>query len=567
MKNKSRLQVSPERFRVIYQEVKEGSEPGFRFYILVAVSTLIAGLGLVTNSTAVVIGAMLVAPLMTPIFGMTLALIRGNTELLGRSIRAEVVGVVASVFMGFILGTIAPIVEATPEMLSRTEPNLFDLLVAVLAGFAGSYAMVDEKISPALPGVAIATAIVPPLANCGLCFSLGAYVGGIGSFLLFFANFLSILLVASITFSVFGLARHFETIAKIDIIKRFGLAAVSFLIVTVFLTNALFKIARENQIESKIRTLLSEALSAMPVTGIEKMMYEIYGDKLYVLANIHSSSIISPREVKRIESRMAESVGMSTELIIRSVMSRDISSAGTTNKIVANDLDGFFVSEKLHPKVKLTRAAEQIIREYTASQFGIVLLDVDVIEADEHPTIFASVLGIRKISGNEISILEESLQRALEKPNIRLMVRQVQFDLYSKNGMIRYQWAPLEYLLSDEQKGVITKARAYLEGHFKRQEEVFLENINGSFVDDHYCFLLELTGKRFFSDEEVKVLEQKLSEETAGKVKIYAWSRPGIVAVSDGYAPYDEVTSEFFSKRAETYKEEAEKLIEKISNP
>ena len=102
MKNNSQFQVTSDRFRVIYQEVKEGSEPGFRFYTLVAVSTLIAGLGLVTNSTAVVIGAMLVAPLMTPIFGMTLALIRGNTDLLGKSIRAEVVGVVASVFMGFI---------------------------------------------------------------------------------------------------------------------------------------------------------------------------------------------------------------------------------------------------------------------------------------------------------------------------------------------------------------------------------------------------------------------------------------------------------------------------------
>ena len=64
--------------------------------------------------------------------------------------------------------------EATPEMLSRTRPNLIDLLVAILAGFAGSYALIDEKISPALPGEAIATAIVPPLANSGLCFSLGA---------------------------------------------------------------------------------------------------------------------------------------------------------------------------------------------------------------------------------------------------------------------------------------------------------------------------------------------------------------------------------------------------------
>jgi uncharacterized membrane protein len=94
-------------------------------------------------------------------------------------------------------------------MLSRTRPNLFYLIVALLAGFAGAFALVDEKISPALPGVAIATAIVPPLANAGLCLSLGGIHAGLGSFLLFFANFLSILVVASITFIPSGMAKRF----------------------------------------------------------------------------------------------------------------------------------------------------------------------------------------------------------------------------------------------------------------------------------------------------------------------------------------------------------------------
>jgi uncharacterized hydrophobic protein (TIGR00271 family) len=144
--------------RLAQTEIADGSEPALRFYILVAISTLIASFGLIADSTAVVIGAMLVAPLMTPIFGISLALVRGETHLLGSATRAEIVGVTAAVFMGFVLGTLIGDIEPTPEMLSRTRPNLFDLLVAVLAGFAGAYALVDEKISPALPGVAIATA-------------------------------------------------------------------------------------------------------------------------------------------------------------------------------------------------------------------------------------------------------------------------------------------------------------------------------------------------------------------------------------------------------------------------
>ena len=175
MFNRDGLYVTPERAGIVRQEIADGSEPGIRFYILVVISTMIAGFGLAMNSTAVIIGAMLVAPLMTPIFGMALALIRSDAHLLGQATRAEIAGIVAAILMGVVLGKLYPALEPTPEMLARTQPQLFDLLVAIFSGFAGAYALVDEKISPALPGVAIATAIVPPLSNTGLCLALGAY--------------------------------------------------------------------------------------------------------------------------------------------------------------------------------------------------------------------------------------------------------------------------------------------------------------------------------------------------------------------------------------------------------
>ena len=115
-----RLQISRERFEVVRRDIADGSEPGLRFYILVAVSTLIASFGLISDSTAVVIGAMLVAPLMTPIFGMSLSLVRANYQMLGVAARAEIVGVAAAVTMAFILGSLIGDFEATPEMLSRT---------------------------------------------------------------------------------------------------------------------------------------------------------------------------------------------------------------------------------------------------------------------------------------------------------------------------------------------------------------------------------------------------------------------------------------------------------------
>jgi uncharacterized membrane protein len=94
----------------------------------------------------------------------------------------------------------------TYQIALQPHPNLLDLLVAIFAGFAGAYALLDERVSPALPGVAIATAIVPPLSTCGLCLALQAWSGAGGAMLLFLANFVSILLVAILTFWAGGLA-------------------------------------------------------------------------------------------------------------------------------------------------------------------------------------------------------------------------------------------------------------------------------------------------------------------------------------------------------------------------
>ena len=112
------FRINRERFEIVHADISDGSEPALRFYILVVVSTLIASFGLILNSTAVVIGAMLVAPLMTPIFGISLSLVRGDTSLFGRAIRAEIFGVIAAVTMSLVLGLTLGDFEPTNEMLS-----------------------------------------------------------------------------------------------------------------------------------------------------------------------------------------------------------------------------------------------------------------------------------------------------------------------------------------------------------------------------------------------------------------------------------------------------------------
>jgi uncharacterized hydrophobic protein (TIGR00271 family) len=158
------LRVSQDRAEAVFKIVSDGSGPHLGYYALISAATVIASLGLIQNSGPVVIGAMLVSPLMSPIFGMALGITRGDTSLFIKALQAEFGGVALAILFGIVFGALPLMTELTPEISSRLQPNLLDLLVAVFAGFAGTWAMVDERISPVLPGVAISTAIIPPLA-------------------------------------------------------------------------------------------------------------------------------------------------------------------------------------------------------------------------------------------------------------------------------------------------------------------------------------------------------------------------------------------------------------------
>lgn len=196
--------VSPKRRRQVIRDTTTDSIPRPMYYVLLLASGGIAAFGLLANSAAVVIGAMLVSPLMAPIFGIALALSRGDLRLLRNAMIAEFGGVFLIMGFAFILGMLPFALEVTPEMMARINPSLLDLFVAALAGLAGGLAMVDERTSPALPGVAIATSLTPPLATSGLSLAFGAYAGAWGAFLLFFANFLTILAIAAGIFILAG---------------------------------------------------------------------------------------------------------------------------------------------------------------------------------------------------------------------------------------------------------------------------------------------------------------------------------------------------------------------------
>lgn len=205
-------QISREHRVNLVDRLTSSSNFDFDFMALISLSTLIAALGLVQNSVAVVIGAMLVAPLMTPLVAIGLALVQGNIRLLKTAVAAVLYGFSVALMIGAVVGIMIYLTisnyQMGSELVSRGSPNLLDLVVALASGVAAAYAMGRPHLLSALPGVAIAAALVPPIATSGIAFSIGQWEVAGGALLLFCTNIVAIILGTTITFWSVGFSTH-----------------------------------------------------------------------------------------------------------------------------------------------------------------------------------------------------------------------------------------------------------------------------------------------------------------------------------------------------------------------
>ncbi|MFN5515014.1 MAG: DUF389 domain-containing protein [Cyanobacteriota bacterium] len=181
-----------------------------KFATLLILAASIATYGLLGDSMAVIIGAMIVAPLMLPIMGLAFSVSIGDRRKIISTLLVSFAGIVMAVAVGFILtlpiaGVTHP--EAIQQIMVRTSPHLLDLMAALATGLAGAFALSRRDVSDTLPGVAIAVSLVPPLANVGILLALNKPTLAAGSLLLFITNYVAILLTGSLVFALMGFRR------------------------------------------------------------------------------------------------------------------------------------------------------------------------------------------------------------------------------------------------------------------------------------------------------------------------------------------------------------------------
>lgn len=257
-----------------YVRIRRGARPSLDFYVLISLSALIAALGLISNSAAVVIGAMLVAPLMSPIVGTGMAIVLGDVRFLRLAIGAVARGAGLAILLSIPMGLLRIGEPLSAELAARTQPSLIDLFIALFSGMAAAYALSRSNAAAALPGVAIAAALVPPLATVGVTLSAGYYVESLGALLLFLTNFAAITVATAIVFLILGFRPAPAQKQRQEVRARSAsVALVSLGVISAILLISTILLNQQRADSARIREVVEQQLQE--VAGAELVELEI----------------------------------------------------------------------------------------------------------------------------------------------------------------------------------------------------------------------------------------------------------------------------------------------------
>ncbi len=291
-----------------YVRIRRAARPSIDYYILISLAGIIAGLGLMTNSAAVVIGAMLVAPLMSPIVGTGLSTVLGDTRFLRLAMGAVLRGVLLAIFVGMIVGVFQIGKPLTPELLARTQPSMLDLAIALFSGMAAAFALSRSNAAGALPGVAIAAALVPPLSTVGITFTAGYYVESLGALLLFVTNFVAIGSATALVFLILGFRPATSQKARKEVRARSArVAAVSLVLVAITLIGTSYLLGKQQAEQDRIHEVVEQKLVEVADAQLSDMTIVEFSDGKLTLDIIgRSSHGVSYSTVQELQEAIGE---------------------------------------------------------------------------------------------------------------------------------------------------------------------------------------------------------------------------------------------------------------------
>ncbi len=288
--------ATSEEFEDLFKVLRDNAELTSIYVVMMILSTLIASFGLFGNSSPVIIGAMILAPIISPIVSFSMGMVRYDINMLKTGVITIIIGTLVSLVFAAGVSIITPLKVLTPEINARLSPTLLDMGIAVASGVAAAYAHAKSGIEKSLAGVAIAVALVPPLAVAGIGIGWGDWEVFSGAFLLYSTNLAGIIMFAGITFLLLGFAPFRR--AKMGLIYTFIIIAI----VMVPLSLSFNRIKEEASITSQLEGSVIENV-------VLKEVKVRFGKTLLVSLKVVSGEPINSIEMKRIKAKIENKIG------------------------------------------------------------------------------------------------------------------------------------------------------------------------------------------------------------------------------------------------------------------
>ncbi|NJM70004.1 MAG: TIGR00341 family protein [Scytonema sp. RU_4_4] len=295
------------------EEIRSGlleeSTININYTVLILGSCIIATLGLLSNSAAVIIGAMIIAPLMLPIRGLAFGALEGNVVLFRKGLTAIIFGTLLSIVLAWVIGYLVALPEFGSEIISRSRPTLLDLGIAVAAGGISGFAKVEQKISESLAGTAIAVALMPPVCVIGLGLSQVNWSLSTGATLLYLTNLLGITLSCMLTFLLTG-CTSFKRARK-ALVWTLAFTAILFIPLSV----SFFQLIRQARLEASIRqALLNRTITFQRVVLLDSSVNWLTNPP-QIRLSVRTKEPVTPTQVILLEKFLAKEMGQPFTLI------------------------------------------------------------------------------------------------------------------------------------------------------------------------------------------------------------------------------------------------------------
>jgi len=307
-----------ERVEII-RRVRRGTRPGPDFYVMLSLSAMIAALGLLLNSAAIIIGAMLIAPLMIAVMGIALGVVQGNARVLLGATRTTLQGAFLAVVIGTLVGLLVPEPQPGIEILARAQPTLLDLVVALASGAAGSYALCRHDVSDALAGVAISVALIPPLATAGIGVRLADGKIVYGALLLFATNVIAIVAAGGLTLLLFGFQPPPAREVRAQVFRR-GIATTLVLLIAISVPLGILTVRSLRQ--SLLHRAVQQALEAeiAKMDQVELADWQFVGNSndktLHIEVRVRATRRLRYQETVDLQTRVATRLQRPVALVL-----------------------------------------------------------------------------------------------------------------------------------------------------------------------------------------------------------------------------------------------------------